>query len=97
MSFFTTHLSKDILTDVMLSFCDSLAKMEVVKRLSDDDLLNELKELDNRRSNVPEVMEELDCVLDVIRDPEFLGSNASKLAKVATVSKTTHVIDLTDD
>lgn len=36
-------------------------------------------------------------VLDVIRDPEFLGSNASKLAKVATVSKTTHVIDLADD
>ena len=85
------------MTDVMLSFCYSLAKTEGVKRLSDDDLLDDLKELDNRRSNVPEAMEELDCVLDVIRDPEFLGSNASKLAKVATVSKTTYVIDLTDD
>lgn len=50
-----------MLTDVMLSFCYSLAKMEGVKRLSDDDLLDELKELDNRRSNVPEAMEELDC------------------------------------
>jgi hypothetical protein len=42
-------------------------------------------------------MEGPNCVLGVIRDPEFLGSNALKRAKVATVSKTTHVIDLTGD
>jgi hypothetical protein len=34
--------------DVMLSFCYSLANMEGVERQSDEDLLDDLKELDNR-------------------------------------------------
>jgi hypothetical protein len=37
-----------MLTGVLLSFCYSLAKMEGVERLSDEDLLDDLKELDNR-------------------------------------------------
>ena len=86
-----------MLTDAMLAICHALAKSDEVKRLRDEDLLRDLEELDNRRSTMPEVMEGLDCVLSLIRDPDSLGSRALKRAKSAASSKTTHLIDLTDD
>jgi hypothetical protein len=94
---FSDHLSEDMLTDAMLAICHALAKSDEVKRLRDEDLMSDLEELDTRRSTMPEVMEGLDGVLSLIRDPDSLGSKASKRAKFAPVSKTTHLIDLTDD
>ena len=91
------HLAEDMLTDAMLSLCHSLAKTEGLKRLFDEDLVEDILELDRRRSRIPEAMEGLDGVLSVIRDPESFGSKASKRAKVAAISKMTHVIDLTED
>ncbi|PMD35954.1 hypothetical protein L207DRAFT_569355 [Hyaloscypha variabilis F] len=91
------HLAEDMLTDAMLSLCHSLAKTEEARRLSDEDLVEDMLELDRRRSCIPEAMEGLDGVLSVIRDPESLVSKASKRAKVAAISKMTHVIDLTED
>jgi hypothetical protein len=94
---FSDHLSEDMLTDAMLAICHALAKSDEVKRLRDEALMRDLEELDNRRSTMPEVMEGLDGVLSLIRDPDSLGSKASKRAKIAPVSKRTHLIDLTDD
>jgi hypothetical protein len=94
---FADHISEDMLMDAMLTICHSLAKTDGIKRLSDEDLLDDMKELDVRQSQLSEVMEGLDGVLSIIRDPGALGFKASKRAKVAALSKTTHVIDLTDD
>jgi hypothetical protein len=91
------HLAEDMLTDALLPLCHSLAKTEGARRLSDEDLVEDMLELDRRRSSIPEAMEGLDGVLSVIRDPESLVSKASKRAKVAAISKMTYVIDLTED
>jgi len=94
---FSDHLSEDMLTDAMLAICHALVKSDEVERLRDEDFMRDLEELDTRRSTMPEVMEGLDSVLSLIRDPDSLGSKASKRAKSAASSKTTHLIDLTDD
>ena len=94
---FGDHLSEDLVTDAMISICHSLGKTDGVKYISDEALLDDLVELDNKRTNIPEAMEGLNGVLSVIRDPESLGPKDSKRAKVAASSKTTHVMDLTDD
>jgi hypothetical protein len=94
---FADHISEDMLTDAMLTISYSLAKTDGANLLTDEDLMDDMMELDSRRSNIPEAMDGLDGVLSVIQDPESLGSKASKRAKVAAISKTTHVIDLTDD
>jgi len=86
-----------MLTDAMLAICHALVKSDEVERLRDEDFMRDLEELDTRRSTMPEVMEGLDSVLSLIRDPDSLGSKASKRAKSAASSKTTHLIDLTDD
>jgi hypothetical protein len=94
---FSDHLSEDMLTDAMLAICHSLAKADGVGRLMrDEDLMRDLEEMETRRSTMPEVMEGLDGVLSLIRDPDSLGSKASKRAEVAVISKTTRVIDLTN-
>ena len=86
-----------MLTDAMLSICHSLAKTEGAQRLSDEDLVADINEMDARRSGIPEAMEGLNAVLAAIRDPKPLSSKAAKRAKVAEVSRTTDVIDLTDE
>jgi hypothetical protein len=86
-----------MLTDAMLAICHSLAKTDDAGRLmGDEDLMRDLGELDTRRSTMPEVMEGLDSVLSLIRDPYCLTSKASKRAEVAEISKTKRVVDLTN-
>jgi hypothetical protein len=94
---FADHLSEDSVTDAMMSICHSLAKLGRVEAVLEQDWLNDMKELDNRRTKIFEAMEGLDAVLSVLQDPGLLSSKNSKRAKVATISKITHVIDLTDD
>ncbi len=94
---FSGHLSEDMLTDAMLAICHALTKTDDAGRLiRDGDLMCYLEEMDYRRSTLPEVMEGLDCVLTLIRDPNSFGSRASTRTKVAASSRTTRVIDLTN-
>jgi hypothetical protein len=94
---FADHISEDMLTDAIMAICQSLAKTNALNCLSDQGLLDDLKELDSRRAKIPEAMEGLDAVLNVIRDPDLLTSKGSKRAKVAAIPETAHVIDLTND
>lgn len=95
---FQDHIAEDSMMDSMMFILSSLRKLDWIKVMKYQKLLDNITELDERRSLIPESMEGLDAVLDIIRDPEHNVSKSSRRSKVVIdLSKEENVIDLTDD
>ncbi|KAE8448630.1 hypothetical protein EG329_009055 [Mollisiaceae sp. DMI_Dod_QoI] len=94
---FQDHLSEDSLTDSMLLICHSLNKSDWIKVMEDQSFLDDMRELDARRLEIPESMEGLDPILSIIRDPEHETSKSSRRTIAAAPVAIENIIDLTDD
>jgi hypothetical protein len=85
------HVSENLLTSAMLSICYSLTKNYGSNVLSEHKLLDNVKELDNRRRKTRGAIAGLDTVLKAIHHPEKMRS------KEPQKPKTDMVIDLTKE
>jgi hypothetical protein len=85
------HQTENYLTNAMLNICYSLMKSYGLNFLSEHKILDDVKELDNRRRKIRGAMPELDAVLKAIHHPEKMRSKESQKATKGMV------IDLTKE
>jgi hypothetical protein len=82
------HVWENLLTSAMLSICYSLTKNYGSNVLSEYKLLDDVKELDNRRRKVRGAVAGLDTVLKAFHHPEKMRSNEPKKRKDMVIDLT---------
>jgi hypothetical protein len=85
------HQTENYLTNAMLNICYSLMKSYGLNFLSEHKILDDVKELDNRRRKIRGAMPELDAVMKAIHHPEKMRSKEPQKAMKGMV------IDLTKE
>jgi hypothetical protein len=82
------HQTENYMTNAMLNICYSLTKNYDLNVLSEHKILDDVKELDNRRRKIRGAMPELDAVLKAIHHPEKVRSEAQKATKGIVIDLT---------